>query len=146
MVHFYYFSFSLSHCPPLDSPFPSRHSSALVPSPRPLTGVCFFPTRSSGILPFLTAAASPAPGRSRIHFWKTFLLSLPLLLFLLHSPSLPFPLFLPFFLSHTHHSLDFIITSSNIQKRRIQGVFGCQNRYSSSTLHFCNNFFYDIDN
>lgn len=56
---------------------PSRLSlaaSALVPSPRPLAGACFFPTRSSGIPPLLTAAsASPARGWTRIRFWETFL-------------------------------------------------------------------------
>lgn len=46
---------------------------ALVPLPRRLAGARFFPTRSSGILPFLTTAlpASPARGCARIRSWKT---------------------------------------------------------------------------
>lgn len=60
-------------------------ASALVPSPRRLAGARFFPTRSSGIPPLLTAA-SPSCGRTRIRSWETFLLgplslSLPLSLF-----------------------------------------------------------------
>lgn len=51
---------------PLDCARPSfssfsRTAFALVPSPRPLAGACFFPTRSSGIPPLLTAACFSRP-------------------------------------------------------------------------------------
>lgn len=53
---------------------PLSPASALVPSPRPLAGACFFPTRSSGIPPLLTAvSASPARGWTRIRSWETFI-------------------------------------------------------------------------
>lgn len=43
------------------SPPASLTAFALVPSPRPLVGARFFPTRSSGIPPLLTAACFSRP-------------------------------------------------------------------------------------
>jgi len=58
------FSFSLFLCRfsrLRTSPPASLAAFALVPSPRPLAGARFFPTRSSGIPPLLTAACFSRP-------------------------------------------------------------------------------------
>lgn len=120
LVHFC-FSFSPSPSPsPSCSPRDIRPHWFLHLVRSPV--YVFFPTRSSGIPPFSTDAASPARGRSRIHSWKTFLLSLSSSSHRSFSSSSHIPLSHPFLLSHAHHFLDSATNSSNIEKQGVQNV------------------------